>query len=262
MSKGKAQGRTKRFSFCGLAEKVMAQTERLKRAMAWLLAPEQRPSALLTIFLALLALFLSFLRSTPEGQRWLTAWQARRAEALTRQRFQEALFYDPPFGFRLEQAGIPMELANPTSRPALIVVFGSCEGCGEGLVREWVSTLSWQTWQKEVKGVLVFQEKAEKVREAARKGGWQVKAVADEKGQIARTLNAFFIPRAYGFVDGKLVWLQKEPKIGVVSVLGDFLKVAKGEEKAKALLNAWSAEMREKVWGKTAANAINGRGKP
>jgi hypothetical protein len=32
-----------------------------------------------------------------------------------------------------------------------------------------------------------------------------VSLVADEKGEIARKLNAFFVPRAYGFEGGKLV---------------------------------------------------------
>jgi hypothetical protein len=29
----------------------------------------------------------------------------------------------------------------------------------------------------------------------------------------------------------------------------DFLEAVEGEERAKAIINAWSAEMREKAWG-------------
>jgi len=229
----------------------MPSSGRFKELAARLLAPDQRSYVLLSVFLALLALFLSFLRSTPEGQRWLAEWQAKRLEALTRQRFQEALSHDPPIGFPLKSLGISVasEISS-SSRPFLVVVFGSCEGCGEDAVRGWVSALSWQTWRKEVMAVLVFQERAEKVREAARKEGWQVKAVADERGQIARTLNAFFVPRAYGFVDGKLVWLQKKPERSVVETLESFLKGVKGEEAARKVMEAWVQEMREKAWGK------------
>jgi hypothetical protein len=106
---------------------------------------------------------------------------------------------------------------------------------------------------------LVFQERAEKVREAARKGGWQVKAVADESGQIARTLNAFFVPRAYGFVDGRLVWLQKEPRRGVLETLASFLKAVKGEDAARKVMDAWVHEMRGKAWGKGMAELAKGR---
>lgn len=144
----------------------------------------------------------------------------------------------------------------------MLIVFGGCKGCGEKVVQEWVEVLGdWKTWRKEIAGILVFQEKAERVKEAAEKGKWQIAVVADEDGKIAKALNAVFLPRAYGFVNGKLVWKQKEPNMGVVSVLESFLKVAKGEEKTVELFNAWSAEMRERAWGKGVAKLIGGREK-
>jgi len=118
--------------------------------------------------------------------------------------------------------------------------------------------LSWQTWRKEVTAILVFQERAEKVQEVAKKWGWQVKVVADESGQIARTLNAFFVPRAYGFVGGKLVWLQREPKRSAMGTLESFLKAVKGEEAARKVMEAWVHEMREKAWGKEMAELAKG----
>jgi hypothetical protein len=239
---------------------AMPSSGRFKGLAARLLAPDQRPYVLLSVFLASLALFLSLLRSTPEGQKWLAVWQAKRSEALAQQRFRESLSHDPPMGFPLDRVGILVasEISSPL-RPIFVVVFGGCEGCGEGAVREWASTLSWQTWRKEVTTVLVFQERAEKVREAARKGGWQVKAVADGSGQIARALNAFFVPRAYGFVDGRLVWLQKEPRRGVLETLASFLKAVKGEDAARKVMDAWVHEMREKAWGKGMAELAKGR---
>jgi hypothetical protein len=95
-----------------------------------------------------------------------------------------------------------------------------------------------------MKGVLVVQRGTEKLGDA--KG---VVLIKDESGEIARRLNAFFLPRAYGFVDGKLVWLQRQPDLGLTGTLMDFLEAVKGEERATAILNAWSAEMREKAWG-------------
>jgi len=174
--------------------------------------------------------------------------------------YKEAVTNDPPVGFPIERLGtsVASEISSP-SRPILVIVFGGCEGCGESVVREWAKLLSWQTWQKELTVILVFREQAEKVREVAMKGGWQVKAVADESSQIARTLNAFFVPRAYSFVDGKLVWLQKEPKQSVVETLESFLKAVKGEDAARKVMDAWVHEMREKAWGKEMAELAKGR---
>jgi len=217
---------------------------------------QHRLSILLTTFLALLAVFLLLLRSTPEGQRLLISWQTERESSLAVQRFQELLSKDPHLGFALEEAGV--NPAPKTSKPVLLVVLGNCEGCNEKIVREWVETLSkWETLRGEVFGVLVVQKGIEKVREVL-KGTEEVRLFWDKDGKIARSLNAFFIPRAYGFVGGKLVWKQDEANIGIVGVLKGFLKSVKGEERAKEILNAWSAEMREKMWGKEIASFIQG----
>jgi hypothetical protein len=75
--------------------------------------------------------------------------------------------------------------------------------------------------------------------------------VADEGREIARRLNAFFVPRAYGFEGGKLVWVQREGNLGEVEILEGFFEAVKGREKARLLIDAWSREMREKAWGKS-----------
>ncbi|MCS7278313.1 MAG: hypothetical protein NZ531_05675 [Aquificaceae bacterium] len=46
--------------------------------------------------------------------------------------------------------------------------------------------------------------------------------------------------------------------MGIVGSLEGFLKVVKGEEKAREILNAWSAEIREKAWGKEIASFVKG----
>jgi len=71
-------------------------------------------------------------------------------------------------------------------------------------------------------------------------------------------LNAFFVPRAYGFVGGKLVWVQREVNVGIVGALEGFLKAVKGKEKAREILEALSAEMRERAWGKEVASLVKG----
>lgn len=219
---------------------------------------QQRFSLLLTTFLALLAIFLWLLRTTPEGQRWLISWQTKRASSLAIQKFQEALSKDPNLGFPLENLGI-----NPipkSSKPILLVVLGKCEGCNERVVYEWVEVLSkWEILRREIFGILVIQEGLEKVREKVKEAKG-ISLVADKEGKIAQGLNAFFVPRAYGFVGGRLVWLQRETNLGILGTLEDFLKAVKGEERTREILDAWSAEMREKEWGKEMASFIQ-RGK-
>jgi hypothetical protein len=83
---------------------------------------KQRLNLLITLFLALCALFLLLLRTTPESQRWLASWQARRDAALNQHRFQEALKNDHPLGFPLEKVGI--ENLAESELPILLVVLG------------------------------------------------------------------------------------------------------------------------------------------
>lgn len=185
----------------GSEPKALNQKGRVRQGMGTLLAPEYRLSALLTFFLALLAIFLFLLRATPEGQRWLALWHARHHAHNAQKQFQQALAHDPPLGFPLSKVG----LSAASSLPLLVVVFGSCEGCGAGAIEEWARLGDWETVRKEVNLLLVFREKAERVREAVKKGRWQVAVAADEEGKVARALNAFFVPRGYGFVKGRLV---------------------------------------------------------
>lgn len=218
-----------------------------------------RLSALLTLLLILLIIFLQMVRNTPEGQRWLASRRAAWIAYQAHKEFQKALAQDPPINFSLAQLGnlefvIKPQFQDWRSKPLLLIIFGGCEGCAVEVANEWAEVLgNWGTWRKELLSVLVFREKSEQVEEAAEEGKWKVAVVADEDGEISKRLNAVFTPRAYGFMDGKMVWLQKEPNIGIVGVLENFLKAVGGEERAKALINAWSAEMREKEWGKITA---------
>lgn len=221
---------------------------------------------LLYLTLILLAecwLTLRFLRQDPQFIRWFAYWQSKWTMKQSQIQFQEAIKNDPPLGLELGKVGLSDFVGNEPDKAILLIVFGGCEGCSARVVQGWAGTLgSWETWKKaKVEGVLVFQENEEAVRKAAREGKWKVKTIADEKGQISKQLNAFFLPRAYGFIGGRLVWIQKEPNQGIVETLESFLKVAKGEKKAVELLNAWSAEMRERAWGKEVSKLVGRREK-
>jgi len=134
-----------------------------------------------------------------------------------------------------------------------VIVFGGCEGCGAQGLKDWVETLEgWKVWEKEFKGILVVRERKEKVKEVWERNGWKVSVIADEDGEISKRLNAFFSPRAYGFSEGKLVWVQKKVRMGIVEVLEGFLREVKDSEKMRELMNKWSDEMREKFWDKAA----------
>lgn len=237
-------------------------TERLKAVREWLSEPKNRLSVLLTCFLALLAIFLVLVKNTPEGKRWLASWQANRHALQAKEQLEQALSHDPPIGFPL--AGLVGKTDNlsliPNPSSLLLVVLGSCEGCGERVMMEWAETLGkWETWRKaKVAGVLVIQRGAEKVKKMVAGKGWKVTVIGDEGGRVTKALNACFVPRGYGFAEGNLVWLQKEPKMNIVSVLEGFLKAVKGEKGAAQVLNSWSEEMREKVWGKTAVGLVKG----
>jgi len=134
-----------------------------------------------------------------------------------------------------------------------VIVFGGCEGCGAQGLKDWVETLEgWKVWEKEFKGILVVRERKEKVKEVWERNGWKVSVIVDEDGEISKRLNAFFSPRAYGFSEGKLVWVQKKVRMGIVEVLEGFLREVKDSEKMRELMNKWSDEMREKFWDKAA----------
>lgn len=54
-------------------------------------------------------------------------------------------------------------------------------------------------WYDRVKGVIVVVEKEQVLRKWAKEMSCQVTFVADEDGKILRQLNAYFLPRVYGF---------------------------------------------------------------
>jgi hypothetical protein len=233
---------------------MAAEKEGKQKIGSWLAQPEKRLRFLVATLISLTIVFVSLSINSPEGQTVLAVWRSYRQEIENRKRFQKALSSDPAIGTSLEKLGLNQLLfANRHSLPILVIVFGGCEGCGAQSLKDWVDTLEgWKVWEGEFKGVIVARDKGAKVKEVWEKNGWKVSVIVDEGGEISKRLNAFFSPRAYGFSESKLVWIQKRVGMGIVEVLEGFLREVKGSEKAIELMNKWSEEMREKAWRKTA----------
>ncbi len=201
---------------------------------------------LLAIALLLLALFIGLLHITPEGQRWLALYQVRKNRLLAHLRLRYALHRDPPLG--LSMKGL-LPIGNISPKPTLVIVLGQCEGCSRRILLEWLDVLGkWRTLRREISGVLVVQDEPVKVAQLPKSSGGNVTIVTDRDGQIARRLNAIFLPRAYGFERGRLVWIQKTPGVGIREILMSFLTIVQGAEKAVRIIDAWSSEMREEAW--------------
>jgi len=215
---------------------------------SWLAQPEKRLKFLLGLLFSLTIVFVFLALNSPEGNTLAAKLRAMKQERENKIRFERSLSQDPPIGspishFQLDFVPLKKSLV-------LVVVFGGCEGCGAQSLDDWAKVLGeWETIKREIEGILVIRESEGKVQQVKVRKGWKVKVVADSDGEISKRLNAFFSPRAYGFIDGKLAWVQKRVGMGIVEVLEENLKLAKGEEEAKRILNGWSAEMREKLWG-------------
>ena len=93
-------------------------------------------------------------------------------------------------------------------------------------------------WAEEVSGVVVAEERSEVLQSYARQFGWKVPVFADEKGEILRQLNAYFLPRGYGFsCDGRLIWVQKSPAMNELEVIRSVVEAEKGKEYAQKVFD-------------------------
>jgi len=232
----------------------MAMEQKEKQGIgSWLAQPEKRLRFLVATLIALTIAFVSLSINSPEGQTVLSVWRSYRQEVENRKRFLQALSFGLNHSL-LATHHLPTHhspLSTHHSLPILVIVFGGCEGCRAQRLREWAEALgNWKVWEGEFKGVIVVRDKKAKVNEVWERNGWKVLVIADEGGEISKRLNAFFSPRAYGFSEGKLVWVQRRVGMGIVEVLEEFLDKVKGSERAKELMNEWSKDMRERLWGK------------
>jgi predicted dithiol-disulfide oxidoreductase (DUF899 family) len=136
----------------------------------------------------------------------------------------------------------------------LVIAFGKCSECTLRNLSGWVLMLD--RWADEVSGVVVAEEREEVLKGYARQFGWKVPVIADEKGEILRQLNAYFLPRAYGFsCDGKLIWLQGSPAMNELEVIRSVVEAEKGKEYAQKVFDRkprWeeASEKARKVQGR------------
>ncbi len=139
-------------------------------------------------------------------------------------------------------------------KPLLVIAFGKCSECTIRNLSGWVLML--ERWSEEVRGVVVAEEREEVLQGYARQFGWKVPVVADEKGEILRALNAYFLPRAYGFsCDGRLIWVQESPAMNELEVIRSVVEADKGKEYAQKVFDRkpkWLEELEKagKVQGR------------
>jgi len=158
---------------------------------------------------------------------------------------------DPPIG-----SEIPNSLRSflKPQKPLLVIAFGKCSECTLRNLSGWVLMLD--RWADEVSGVVVVEEKEEVLQGYARQFGWKVPVVADEKGEILRQLNAYFLPRGYGFsCNGRLVWVQKSPAMNELEVIRSVVEAERGKEYAQKVFERkpkWLEELEKegKVQGR------------
>ncbi len=205
--------------------------------------------------LFILLLFIFFLQLIIRSwQSWKTRSELREILSSVQSSLEKALINDPPKGFPLIKGLGRLKVINgplPSMEKLwLIVVFGeeSCEGCPERELQDWIETLDSEILLREIVCLLVFPDKSEKINEIANKKKCRIFFVIDEDMKIKRKLNVIFTPRAYGFKEGKLVWLQKDPRSSIIEIIEEFVNTAKGQKFVKYLINAWSIELRRKAW--------------
>ncbi|MDT7896489.1 MAG: hypothetical protein RRB24_04005 [Armatimonadota bacterium] len=136
-------------------------------------------------------------------------------------------------------------------KPLLIVAFGRCSQCTVHRLGEWVMML--QRWSDQVKGVIVAAEGEGVLRKLWEEREWKVAYVADGKGEILRALNAWFLPRAYGFnPKGELVWRQESPEGSDLEAIRAVVEAVRGKEYARKVFDrppAWKDAWKEKKAG-------------
>ncbi len=150
---------------------------------------------------------------------------------------------DPPLGSPIPQALVPFW---DSQKPLLVVAFGRCSECTIETLSAWVLML--ERWADEVRGVIVAQENKKRLQTIWLKEGWKLPFLADEKGRILQELNAYFLPRVYGFDgEGKLVFKQEDLRLTALEAIRLVVEAVKGKEYAKRVFDrkpAW-AESRE-----------------
>jgi len=158
---------------------------------------------------------------------------------------------DPKIG-----SEIPNSLRNflKPQKPLLVIVFGKCSECTLRNLSGWVLMLD--RWSEEASGVIVAEERSEVLQGYARRFGWKIPVFADGRGEILRQLNAYFLPRAYGFsCDGRLIWVQESPAMNELEVIRSVVEADKGKEYAQKVFE------RKLKWAEGIEKAVKVQGR-
>lgn len=213
-----------------------------------------RESILLTVFISISIVFFLVLLHTSQVQRFINArrvsYYRKVAEAMEWKFLNDVREHDPPIGTPLEHFGnfhLINGHLNP-DLPLLLIMFDSCEGCGTKSIEIWQNIVQTRSWRNLFQVMAIFQDKVNFVREAMENHKWQLPIAADPDRRLAQALNAVFTPRAYGFVEGKLMWVQKDPTEGEMAILKNFAEVVMGRDKTDKIMDQWSNELREMAW--------------
>ncbi|MCS6861666.1 MAG: hypothetical protein NZT92_15270 [Abditibacteriales bacterium] len=193
---------------------------RVRRGLLWGLAG----TAAVFVYLVHANWYLVGSPHVARAQAWL---QARAQERqLARQ-----LRQDPPLGARLPDVLRSSSAAHGQKEvsKARIVVFGGplsacCTGESEDVARVLADRMQQMGASQSVEGVLVLQASAGAVKGYAATQRLDFAVVADEDGSLARAYNAFWTPRVYGLVEGRLRWIQKAKQVNAQEVVQAFSK--------------------------------------
>lgn len=117
--------------------------------------------------------------------------------------WKEKLKEDPPLG-------IEVEMLKKFQGKRLLIVIDRCTDCVAPQVKAW-SEVAKEMGLAPI--LLVTQDREERARGVL--GRWEIEAKVlwDRKGALKKKLNAFFVPRAYLFEDGVLIWKQEEQRL-------------------------------------------------
>lgn len=142
----------------------------------------------------------------------LDAWLTERREQSRRLR---SLAQDPPVGVRLPEPSVVCGGPAPERGLSVVVFAGVPSSCCGASTAAFAETLG-----RRIRGlspeaartlvVIVYQASPELARKHAPSAA-RVGVAADEHGELARSYNAFFLPRAYVLRQGRLQWAQTEP---------------------------------------------------
>jgi hypothetical protein len=144
--------------------------------------------------------------------------RARIAERLQEREFARRFAMDPAPGTRLPdppRSADPAPGAHRSDRACVVLFAGDLGCCVQGLheAAQRLDQIASHETHRRARAVLVFHGGAEALRDFVWRYRPAYPVAADADGQLANAYNAFWTPRTYVMVDGRLRWIQKPGRI-------------------------------------------------